>query len=372
MRRADAEHLIVHVASHTATVRVTPTSGKPRPVSGEVLELLRPAYLIMLTEYGVILGGMTRRTMPVADIVHPQDAIPVDGETFQVELRELPVSQPSLNNSFTQKLRIRKLSVMDFLSLAEAAERIGVSHAKCGTSPRPGTSCWSPAALSTPTRWSVFLQNRGLVARRVWSEGTAWAAIGLLAGIDVSRPGASQVSRLRKQLTGIDAAELASRVRNRATAHRFDGHRSVVSRIAAELVRGSGSIGDLTAKHGVDGYLDEDDLADLVHRFHLTKPTSIGSITVRGTQHLYKAQEIADKDADLLTAVDLSTSADARERAGSTDRDPQTCRFAVASPTTSPITSNHHQHFPHNRWNFTQRPASRSLQIVRHACYEGT
>jgi hypothetical protein len=73
-------------------------------------------------------------------------------------------------------------------------------------------------------------------------------------------------------------------------------------------------IGALTAEHGVDGYLDEHDLADLVHRFHL-RATSMGSITVRGTQHLDKAQEIADKDADLLTAVDLLTSADSRERA---------------------------------------------------------
>jgi hypothetical protein len=88
----------------------------------------------------------------------------------------------------------------------------------------------------------------------------------------------------------------------------------VISRIADELVRGSATIGALTAAHGVDGYLDKDDLAGLVGRFHL-RATSIGSITVRGTQHLYKAQEIADKDADLLTAVGLSTSVDARERA---------------------------------------------------------
>ncbi|WP_456695511.1 hypothetical protein [Aeromicrobium sp. P5_D10] len=203
---------------------------------------------------------------------------------------------------------------MDFLSLAEAADHIGVSQRQVRNLAAAGDIVLVARGVVDADSLSAFLQNRGLVTRRVWSEGTAWAAIGLLAGIDVSRLGASQVSRLRKQLTGIDAAELASRVRNRATAHRFDGHRSVVSRIAAELVRGSGLIGDLTAEHGVDGYLDEDDLADLVHRFHL-RATSIGSIAIRGTQHLDKAQEIADKDADLLTAVDLSTSADARERA---------------------------------------------------------
>lgn len=203
---------------------------------------------------------------------------------------------------------------MEFLSLAEAADRIGVSQRQVRNLAASGDIVLVARGIVDADSLSAFLRNRGLVTRRVWSEGTAWAAIGLLAGIDVSRLGASQVSRLRKQLTGIDAAELASRVRNRASAHRFDGHRSVVNRIAAELVHGSGLIGDLTAEHGVDGYLDEHDLADLVHRFHL-RATSIGSITVRGTQHLDKAQEIADKDADLLTAVDLSTSVEARERA---------------------------------------------------------
>jgi hypothetical protein len=202
---------------------------------------------------------------------------------------------------------------MDFLSLAEAADRIGVSQRQARNLATGGDIVLVARGVVDADSVSAFLRDRGLVTRRVWSEGTAWAAIDLLAGIDVSQLG-PQISRLRKQLTGIDAAELASKVRNRATAHRFDGHRSVVSRIGAELVRGSGSIGDLTAEHGVDGYLDEDDLADLVHRFHL-RATSIGSITIRGTQHLDKAQEIADKDADLLTAVDLSTSADARERA---------------------------------------------------------
>lgn len=214
----------------------------------------------------------------------------------------------------TDSFRTRKLSVIDFLSLAEAADRIGVSERQVRNLAAGGDIVLVARGVVDADSVSAFLWNRGLVTRRVWSEGTAWAAIGLLAGIDVSWLGASQVSRLRKQLTGIDAAELTSRVRHRATAHRFVGHRSVVSRIAAELVRGSATIGALTAGHGVDGYLDEDDLADLVRRFHL-RATSMGSITVRGTQHLDKAQEIADKDPDLLTAVDLSTSADARERA---------------------------------------------------------
>lgn len=202
---------------------------------------------------------------------------------------------------------------MNVLTLAETADRIGVSQRQVRNLAAGGDIVLVARGVVDADSVSAFLRNRGLVARRVWSEETAWAAIGLLARIDVSWLGALQVSRLRKQVVGIDAAELTSRVRNRATLHRFDGHRSVVSRIADELVRGSRLIGHLTAEDGVDGYLDEDRLADVIDRFHL-HATSSGSITIRGTQHLDKAQEIADKDADLLTAVDLSTSADTRER----------------------------------------------------------
>ena len=48
---------------------------------------------------------------------------------------------------------------------------------------------------------SAFLRDRGLVARRVWSEETAWAAIGLLAGIDISR-GAKRLIADALKVTG--------------------------------------------------------------------------------------------------------------------------------------------------------------------------
>lgn len=202
---------------------------------------------------------------------------------------------------------------MNVLSLADAADRIGVSRRQVWNLAAGGDIALIARGVVDADSVSTFLLNRGQVAQRVWSEETAWAAIGLLAGLDVSWLGASQVSRLRKQVTNMEAAELTSRVRNRATAHRFDGHRSVAGRIAEELVRGSALVGDLTVERGVDGYLDEDHLADLVDRFRL-RASSSGTITVRGTHQLAKAQEIATSDSELLTAVDLATSVDARER----------------------------------------------------------
>jgi hypothetical protein len=202
---------------------------------------------------------------------------------------------------------------VDVISLSEAADRIGVSQRQVRNLAAGGDIALIARGVVDADSVSTFLRDRGLIARRVWNEETAWAAIGLLAGIDVTLLGASQASRLRKQVSGMEAAELTSRMRNRATTHRFDGHRSVVGKVAQELVRGSALIGDLTVERGVDGYLDEDRLADLVDRFRL-RATSRGTITVRGTRHLVKAQEIAIRNAELLSAVDLATSVDARER----------------------------------------------------------
>lgn len=206
-----------------------------------------------------------------------------------------------------------KLSVMELMALAAAAEQIGVSQRQARNLAEAGDIILIARGVVDADSVSGYLRNRGLVKRRVWSEATAWAAIGLLARADATWLGASQCSRLKKQVADMDATELPSRVRNRAATHRFDGHRSVVERVRDELLRGPVSIGGLSVERRVDGYLEEDRLPDLVSRFHL-RAASEGAITVRCTRHLGKAQEIAAIDADLLSAVNLATSADARER----------------------------------------------------------
>lgn len=205
-----------------------------------------------------------------------------------------------------------KVSVTEVLLLAEAADRIGVSQRQARNLANAGEIKLIARGVVDAKSVSAYLRDR-VVARRVWSEETAWTAIGLLAGMDVRWIGATQGSRLRRQLSRMDTSELTSRVRNRSATHRFDGHHSVFERVGNELVRGSVLIGDLSVDRGVDGYLDTDRLPDLVSRFHL-RAASDGAITVRCTRHFGKAQEIAAIDADLLSAVNLATSVDAQDR----------------------------------------------------------
>lgn len=202
---------------------------------------------------------------------------------------------------------------MDLLTLAEAADRIGVSERQARNLADNGSIALVARGVVEADSVSTYLRRRGTIERRMWGEETAWAAVSLLAGAGASWLGASQASRLRRQVRTIYAIGLVSRVRNRAAHHEFEAHRSVASRVADELVRGSGSVGSLTITQGIDGYLRADLLDDLVSRFHL-RAASQGTISVRCTDHLDKVETIADHDPDLLAAVDLATSADARER----------------------------------------------------------
>ena len=87
----------------------------------------------------------------------------------------------------TDSFLIGKLSVVKDLSLAEAADRIGVSQRQARNLVTSGNIVLTTRGVVDADSISAFLRDRGLVARRVWSEETAWAAIGLLAGIDISR-----------------------------------------------------------------------------------------------------------------------------------------------------------------------------------------
>jgi hypothetical protein len=202
---------------------------------------------------------------------------------------------------------------MGLMALEAAAARIGVSQRRVRNLAEAGDIVLVARGVVDAESVSVYLRDRGVVARRVWGEETAWAAIGLLAGIDVTWLGAAQALRLHRRVSSMGAAELASRVRNRSTTHRFDGHRSVVERVGDELLQGSTLIGGLSVDRGIDGYLDVARLSELVDRFHL-RVSSDGPITVRCTHYLSRAQDVAEIDADLLAAVDLATAADARER----------------------------------------------------------
>jgi hypothetical protein len=202
---------------------------------------------------------------------------------------------------------------VDLITIGAAAERLGVSVRQARNLAANGEVLLLARGVVEADSVSAYLRDRGVVARRVWGGETAWAAIGLLARIDVTWLGAEQGSRLRRRVSSMDSAELTSRVRNRSTTYRFDGHRSVVERVGNELMRGSTLIGGLSVDRGVDGYLDATCLSNIVDRFQL-RVTSSGPITIRTTHHLSRARKITEIDAELLSAVDLASAKDARER----------------------------------------------------------
>lgn len=202
---------------------------------------------------------------------------------------------------------------MTLLTTAEAADRLGVTERQARNLAAHGEITLLARGVVDAESVTRYLRRRGTITRRVWSEGTAWAALHVLAGLSVDWVGAAQVSRLRSQLNGMSAAEVASRVRNRAVARQYDSHLSARGRVAAQLVTGAATIGDLGTERDLDGYVDTQDLASLVSRFRLREDSS-GTITVRSTDHLDQARRLSETDPDLLAAIDLATSADARER----------------------------------------------------------
>ena len=148
---------------------------------------------------------------------------------------------------------------------------------------------------------------------------TAAAAVALVEGLSVDWLGQAQRSRLRAHLRQMAGTDLAARTRNRADVRRARGHRAAVGRITATIVV-SGSdrtIGDLTAASSdrVDGYVTDDQFADLVARYRLDE--SIGSsanVILRVTGFdLGQVAEIA-QSGDVLAALDLGASLDVRER----------------------------------------------------------
>jgi hypothetical protein len=93
----------------------------------------------------------------------------------------------------TDRFLIPKLSVMQLMSLGEAAERVGVSQRQARNLAEAGDIVLIARGVVDADSVSAYLRDRGSVARRVWSEQTAWAAIGLLVGMDVKWIGPSRL-----------------------------------------------------------------------------------------------------------------------------------------------------------------------------------
>lgn len=207
---------------------------------------------------------------------------------------------------------------MTLVTVDEAAARLGVSARQVQRLARAGD-----LVLVGPNRieWESVLRHQTARTgheRRAWTEATAWAAIALLALVEVDWLGQPQRSRLKGQLRSATPEEIVARTRNRALVHRLTGHRAAVGRIAAEVVESGSSrdVGELTAssRDRVDGYVDPGRYDSLIARYRLTDAHDVGNIVFRVTRFdLGTVAAIADT-ADVLAGLDLATSLDAREQ----------------------------------------------------------
>jgi len=207
---------------------------------------------------------------------------------------------------------------MTLLSIADAAERLGVSARQARNLVVHGDLRLVARGLVDATSVDRLVAVRRGSHTRAWSEGTAWGAVALLSGMDAAWMGDSQRSRLRARLRAIQSEELVERTRGRADVQRYAGHSSSVGRLRAEVVDTTASAArlGLAATASVDGYLARSDLASIVARHGLIEDES-GTFALRATGfHLDVVAELAER-GDALAALDLAESLDIREqRAG--------------------------------------------------------
>ena len=209
---------------------------------------------------------------------------------------------------------------MDVMTLADAAERLGVSPRQAQRLAVSGDL--TRAVGTTVTSQSVvnvmILRPQRSRLTRAWSEQTAWAALAVLSGRDdLSRGiGQAQLSRLRARLRDATPESLAASLRNRASVHRYEAHPSALARLATKVAVPSAGddAGALapSAAAGVDGYVTTADLARLVADFALMPALGAPHVVLRATDNP-DVKAIAWSGTALYGA-DLTGSTDPRER----------------------------------------------------------
>lgn len=190
-----------------------------------------------------------------------------------------------------------------------AADQLGVSD-------RQVRHLVSRGALFSPGRGRVstvslqdYAARRGEVQTRVWSPRTAWAAMELLTGGEALWMGSSQRSRLRRELAGLDAQRVVSKLRNRAEVRSY---RVAVDRMpqveeAIVLIR--------AGETGLDGYVDERTLYGLISSLQMMRVVP-DNLTLR-----VLPEDVGQDFAEMVIArgqvvagVDLMASKDLDER----------------------------------------------------------
>ncbi|KAA1397842.1 hypothetical protein [Aeromicrobium ginsengisoli] len=209
---------------------------------------------------------------------------------------------------------------MSLLAVSAAAERLGVSVRQVQNLVARGDLRQLARGVLDETSVERLIAVRGGSHKRAWSEATAWGAIALLSGMNVSWMGESQRARLKARLRQVSAVELVERARNRAAATRYAAHSSSGERLLGELVYATDSAArfGLASTNSIDGYLPTSALDGVVVRHGLIRDDE-GRVTLRATtMDITVIRELADGGM-VLAALDLAESLDIRERRAGLD-----------------------------------------------------
>lgn len=219
---------------------------------------------------------------------------------------------------------------MSFMTVAAAAERIGVSPRHLRRLVESG------AVPARRVGGSWLIEERALTRRarrasgagRIWAPRTAWAAVDILGGGSgrdfVDQP---RASRLRSRLRTLAPAEVHRLAETRARSHRFHASPRAKEKVKGmvvaagvtalqrqELARRFGLVA-LEVDSRVEGYLIGD-LVALQSRLRL-EPSEEGAVLVRHVPEDVDPSALLGTDP--LVALDLMDSDDTRERAAGRD-----------------------------------------------------
>src|ERR1019366_6189875 len=122
---------------------------------------------------------------------------------------------------------------MELMEVRDAARQLGVSDRQLRKLVASGQLVALGRGLVDARSVWHYQAQQGVHRERTWAEPTAWAALDMLTGGSAEWLGKTQRSRLKARLDGLLASDLLSRTRNRATVHRFAGHRSVLKLVGA-------------------------------------------------------------------------------------------------------------------------------------------
>lgn len=204
---------------------------------------------------------------------------------------------------------------MGLLTVKEVATRLGVTPRRVHHLATRGELRQVARGVIDAASVDRFQAVRGGTHTQAWAAATAWGAVGLLSGVEVSWMGATQRSRLKKRLADLEPQSLVERTRNRAAVTRYRAHTGSMSHFLGELVRSPDPTAQLglTGVGHVDGYLAADRLAATVARHGLIRDDA-GRVTLRSTDFDLRVVRVLMEGSVVLAGLDAAESLEVRER----------------------------------------------------------